>query len=151
MTQSGMTSRFVALCFDANDPLRLARFWADALHWEIDDETHDEIGLVPTDDTRFRIEFQAVPEHKAGKNRIHLDLTSTSIDDHLCWRTPGRQRALTPMEQAGRASQKFQTDAEARGPQDDKRWRQSFPGPRHESQADGNDSDDHHWQDKSSR
>jgi len=81
MTQSEMTSRLVALCFDANDPLRLARFWADALHWEIDDETPDEIGLVPTDDTRFRIEFQAVPEHKAGKNRIHLDLTSTSIDD----------------------------------------------------------------------
>ena len=76
-----MTSRLVALCFDANDPLRLARFWADALRWEIDDETHDEIGLVPTDDTRFRIVFQAVPEQKAGKNRIHLDLTSTSIDD----------------------------------------------------------------------
>src|SRR5437870_102439 len=80
MTQSGMTSRLVALCFDANDPLRLARFWADALHWEIDDKTH-EIVLVPTDDTRFRIEFQAVSEHKAAKNRIHLDLTSTSIDD----------------------------------------------------------------------
>src|SRR6266849_2633393 len=76
-----MTSWLVALCFDANDPLRLARFWAAALHWEIDDETLDEIGLVPTDGTRFRIEFQAVPELKAGKNRIHLDLTSTSIDD----------------------------------------------------------------------
>src|SRR6266700_335180 len=44
-------------------------------------ETHDEIGPAPTDDTRFRIEFQGVPEHKVGKNRIHLDLTSTSIDD----------------------------------------------------------------------
>src|SRR5713226_2490419 len=76
-----MTSRLVALCFDANDPLRLARFWAGALHWEIDDETQDEIGLLPTDDTRFRILFLPVPEEKAGKNRIHLDLTSTSIDD----------------------------------------------------------------------
>ena len=57
MTQSEMTSRLVALCFDANYPLRLARFWADVLHWEIDDDTHDEIGLVPTDDTRFRILF----------------------------------------------------------------------------------------------
>ena len=34
-----MTARLVALCFDANDPLRLARFWAEALRWEIDDET----------------------------------------------------------------------------------------------------------------
>ena len=81
--QSGvMTSRIVALCFDANDPLLLARFWAGALQWKIDDETHDEIGLVPTDETRFRILFLPVPEKKtAGKNRIHLDLTSTSIDD----------------------------------------------------------------------
>ena len=39
MMQSEMTSRLVALCFDANDPLRLARFWAEALRWEIDDET----------------------------------------------------------------------------------------------------------------
>jgi predicted enzyme related to lactoylglutathione lyase len=76
-----MTSRLVALCFDANEPLRLARFWAGALRWEIDDETHDEIGLVPTDDTRFRILFLPVPEQKAEKNRLHLDLTTTSIED----------------------------------------------------------------------
>ena len=41
-----MSSQLVALCFDANAPLRLARFWADALHWEIDDQTDDGIGLV---------------------------------------------------------------------------------------------------------
>jgi len=81
MMQSGMTSRLAALCFNANDPLRLARFWADALRWEIDDETRDLITLVPTDDTRFLIDFAPVPETKAGKNRIHLDLTTTSIDD----------------------------------------------------------------------
>ena len=76
-----MVSRLVALCFDANDPLRLARFWAEALRWELDDETHGEIGLVPTDGTRFRVRFLPVPERKAGKNRIHLDLTTTSVDD----------------------------------------------------------------------
>jgi predicted enzyme related to lactoylglutathione lyase len=76
-----MTSRLVALCFDANDPLRLARFWSGALGWEIDDGTPDQIGLVPTDGTRFQILFRAVTEQKAGKNRIHLDLTSTSIED----------------------------------------------------------------------
>ena len=38
MTQDEQVSRLVELCFDANDPLRLARFWADALGWEIDDE-----------------------------------------------------------------------------------------------------------------
>jgi predicted enzyme related to lactoylglutathione lyase len=76
-----MASRLVSLCFDANDPLGLARFWAEALHWEIDDDTDDEIGLVPTDGTRFGILFEPVPEQKVGANRLHLDLTSTSIED----------------------------------------------------------------------
>jgi catechol 2,3-dioxygenase-like lactoylglutathione lyase family enzyme len=79
--KNGMTSRLVALCFDADNPLRLARFWAEALRWEIHDETGGQLGLVPTDATRFRILFLPVPEKKAGKNRIHLDLTTTTIDD----------------------------------------------------------------------
>jgi predicted enzyme related to lactoylglutathione lyase len=76
-----MTSRLVALCFDANDPLRLARFWAAALRWEIEDEADDEVALLPTDGTRFQILFLPVPEEKAGKNRLHLDLTTTSVGD----------------------------------------------------------------------
>jgi hypothetical protein len=47
----------------------------------MDDGTDDQIGLVPTDDTRFRITFLPGAEMKAGKNRIHLDLTTTSDDD----------------------------------------------------------------------
>ena len=76
-----MTSRLVALCFDANEPLRLARFWAEALRWEIVDDTEDEVVLGSTDGTRFEVLFLAVPEKKTGKNRIHLDLTSTSLED----------------------------------------------------------------------
>jgi predicted enzyme related to lactoylglutathione lyase len=75
-----MTSGLVALCFDANDPLLLAPFWAEALRWEVDD-SHDEIGLLPTDGTRFHILFLPVAEKKEGANRLHLDLTTTSIDD----------------------------------------------------------------------
>jgi predicted enzyme related to lactoylglutathione lyase len=76
-----MPSRLVALCFDANDPLRLARFWAEALHWDTSEEADRAVDLVPADDTRFRIRFQPVPGKKSGKNRIHLDLTTTSVDD----------------------------------------------------------------------
>jgi predicted enzyme related to lactoylglutathione lyase len=78
--QGGKASRLVSLVIDANDPGRLARFWAAALHWDID-ETDDEIGLVPTDGTRFGILFEPVPEPKVGANRLHLDLTTTSIED----------------------------------------------------------------------
>jgi catechol 2,3-dioxygenase-like lactoylglutathione lyase family enzyme len=78
-----MSSRLVALCFHADDPIRLAHFWAEALRWELDaiDATSGEVDLVPTDGTRFRIRFFPVPAKKAGKNPIHLDLTTRSIDD----------------------------------------------------------------------
>ena len=76
-----MTSRLVALCLDANEPPRLAQFWAEALRWRMNDEDPHAIGLVPTDGTRFRIVFEPVAGKKAGQNRHHLDLTTTSIDD----------------------------------------------------------------------
>jgi len=76
-----MALGLVALCFDANDPLRLARFWAEALRWEVGDESDERIRVLPTDGTRFRLEFVPVPESKVGRNRLHLDLTTTSLED----------------------------------------------------------------------
>src|SRR3954447_22392529 len=78
---SGATSRLVSLCIDANDPQRLARFWAHALGWRVGEETDGEVPLVPTDNTRFEILFLPVAEKKVVANRLHLDLTTTSIDD----------------------------------------------------------------------
>ena len=75
-----MTTRLASLTFDANEPLRLARFWAEALGWDIHDETHAEIGLLPTDGTRFILVFVPVPEPKTEKNRLHLDLVSESVE-----------------------------------------------------------------------
>jgi hypothetical protein len=77
----GVPARLVSLCLDANDPLRLAEFWAEALGWDVGDETDGEIPLVPTDGTRFEVLFLPVPEEKVGKNPIHLDLTTTSVED----------------------------------------------------------------------
>ncbi len=76
-----MTLQLVALRVDANDPVRLAPFWAAALGWDVGAATHREVDLVPTDGTRFRIRFVPVADTKTAKNCIHLDLTSTSIDD----------------------------------------------------------------------
>jgi len=70
----------VDVCVDANDPVGLAHFWAEALRWDVDDNL-DQIALVPTDDTRFGIRFAAVAEKKVGRNRLHFDLTTTSIED----------------------------------------------------------------------
>ena len=37
-----MTCHLDALCFDANDPLRLSRFWAGVLGWAMADDAGDE-------------------------------------------------------------------------------------------------------------
>ena len=76
-----MTSHLLALCFDANDPLRLARFWAGVLGWEMADDPHDGIALLPSDDTGFQIRFLPTQEQKTGQNQMHFDLTSTSLED----------------------------------------------------------------------
>jgi hypothetical protein len=74
-----MPTSLTTLCFDAQDPLQLARFWSQALSWDIFDETSEEIGVLPTDGTRFILAFLPVSEAKVGKNRIHLDLVSESV------------------------------------------------------------------------
>jgi Glyoxalase-like domain len=75
-----MATRLDSLCFDANDPGRLARFWAGALGWRIGEEADDEIVVVPTDSTSFDLVFGRVPEPKTAKNPIHLDLVSESFE-----------------------------------------------------------------------
>jgi len=73
-----MTSHLVALCVDAHDPHRLARFWAGVLDREI---AAGGLALLPSDDIGFSIQFQPTQERKAGPNQMHLHLTSTSLDD----------------------------------------------------------------------
>ena len=82
--------------FDANDPHRLATFWATALNYEFQlpppefetwDEFADKMGipqkdrdklvaLVPKGKTGNRVLFQRVPEPKTAKNRVHIDVPS---------------------------------------------------------------------------
>ena len=89
------------IAVDCADPHLLARFWADALGYEVEDHTGIvsqvlAAGLATEADTavvdgrrvwrdaaacrdasgdgRPRLLFQRVPEPKAGKNRLHLDL-----------------------------------------------------------------------------
>src|SRR4051812_35864855 len=76
-----MALTLVSLSFDANDPDRLAAFWAGALGWERDDSAGDEIFMHPTDGTRFGLRFVADPTPKTVKNPIHLDLLGESVED----------------------------------------------------------------------
>jgi predicted enzyme related to lactoylglutathione lyase len=76
-----MPCRLVALSVAASDPSRVAHFWADVLGWDLAGDSHDGIVLVPTDDTGFRLRFPMTQQLKTGQNRMHFDLTSTSLDD----------------------------------------------------------------------
>jgi predicted enzyme related to lactoylglutathione lyase/catechol 2,3-dioxygenase-like lactoylglutathione lyase family enzyme len=76
-----MSARLVSLVMDANDPPLLARFWAEALGWTVEEEPDGGPALAPTDATPFGILFEHLPERKSSQNNIHLDLTTTSIDD----------------------------------------------------------------------
>lgn len=71
-----MASRLDALCFDANDPTGLARFWSGVLGWEITDDPQEGIALLPADDTGFRLRFVQSSQRKSGPNQMHFDLTS---------------------------------------------------------------------------
>jgi predicted enzyme related to lactoylglutathione lyase len=76
-----MTSQLVALSFDAHDAVGLARFWAGVLGWEMVDDPHVGVALLRSDDTGFQIRFRSSQEQKIGPNRMHFDLTSTSLED----------------------------------------------------------------------
>ena len=72
-------SRPVKLVLDANDPDRLAAFWAAALDYTILGAVENYILLAPDDGNGPQLQIQKVAEPKAGKNRMHIDLTCSVI------------------------------------------------------------------------
>lgn len=78
-----MALRWEQLTVDAANPHALAVWWAQALEWiivseEIFEES-EEVEIREAMDVFPGLLFLAVPEAKAGKNRLHLDLRP---DDH---------------------------------------------------------------------
>jgi hypothetical protein len=80
-TQPHVLARLVAIVFDAAAPDVLARFWARALRWNVRPAGGGAIDLVPTDATSFNLRFQPATSEKVGQNRIHFDVTTSSLDD----------------------------------------------------------------------
>ena len=75
-----MACDLVALCIDAEDPRRLASFWAGVLGWPTVD-VDGGVEILPCDDTGFAVRFTPTTTPKVGLNQMHFDLTSTSLDD----------------------------------------------------------------------
>ncbi|MER7672765.1 VOC family protein [Kitasatospora sp. NPDC096128] len=78
-----MTTRLVQINMKARDDAALGRFWAQALGWGVDSEGPGVTNLEPVgfsypDPVAVCIDIVARPEPKTVKNRVHLDLATTS-------------------------------------------------------------------------
>src|SRR5262250_1189659 len=78
-----MGTRAVHIVVDAADPSRLAAFWAAALGWEVAADEPNEVVVDPPgfdypNPEALPLVFVPVRDRKTAKNRIHLDLATTS-------------------------------------------------------------------------
>ena len=103
----------IQVVFDCADPDGLARFWAEALGYKLQDpppgyaswedwarergipeeRLNDASAIVDPDGRGPRVYFQRVPEAKVVKNRVHLDLNVSGA--HA---TPSEQRRRVDAE-----------------------------------------------------
>ena len=76
-----MTCNLIALCFDSNDPVGLAHFWAGVLDRDVDEDSVDGIAVLPKDDAGFLLRLLPTEAQKVGQNQMHFDLTSASLEE----------------------------------------------------------------------
>jgi predicted enzyme related to lactoylglutathione lyase len=98
-----MPTRLVHCVIDAADPARLAAFWAAALGWEVAFEDPNESEVAPPGfeypgTGAVPLVFVPVPEPKTGKNRIHLDLATTSVTHQQAWVKRLEELGATPAD-----------------------------------------------------
>jgi hypothetical protein len=77
-----MTLKIECLTIDAHDPGAVARWWAEALRYSVDEDGYDgdEVAIQGDGPTLL---FQRVSEGKAVKNRYHLDLRPDDRDTEV--------------------------------------------------------------------
>lgn len=87
-----MAVRWYSVVVDCKDVAAQGRWWAQALDWRVVYEAEDEVVIVPPraldesrqvplDEQGPGLVFVRVPEGKAVKNRLHLDLAPGPDDD----------------------------------------------------------------------
>lgn len=74
-----MSLNWQCVCVDCADPRRLASWWAELLGWRLTVAGDDESVIEPAegspqDGVSPDMLFLKVPEGKAAKNRLHVDL-----------------------------------------------------------------------------
>jgi len=87
-----MTLRWYSNIIESTDPSRIARWWAEALGWDVIYESDDEVVVVPSwaGELAPKLPFEQVPpgwdfvrvdHEKTAKSPIHMDFAPhTSVD-----------------------------------------------------------------------
>lgn len=57
----------------SHDPVRLGRWWAEALGWVVVNDDPDEFEIRPSAERMPGLLFASAPDRKSTKNRLHLD------------------------------------------------------------------------------
>ena len=70
----------IGLVLDCRDPQGLADFWREALGYVEVGGAGNYFLLVDPEGVSPKLLLQAVPEAKAGKNRMHLDIDVADIE-----------------------------------------------------------------------
>ena len=89
-----MALRWYTAVIDSHDPQAQARWWAEALDWQIVFDSEEESVILPKHASTDEIEdlddwlrqgqgllFVRVPESKTIKNRVHLDFAPHTSQD----------------------------------------------------------------------
>jgi hypothetical protein len=72
-----MACIFSELVIDSLEPERIARWWADVLDYRITEADEDEVEISGPAGSGPTLVFVRVPERKAVKNRLHIDVSAT--------------------------------------------------------------------------
>ena len=92
-----MTVRIECVDIDCRDPQQLARFWMQALDYEVASEEPSEIAIRAKDGSGWELLFLQVPDDKVVKNRWHLDLRPDDQAAEVVRLSPGlRRHVLAP-------------------------------------------------------
>ncbi|MEV6770363.1 VOC family protein [Nocardia sp. NPDC051030] len=77
-----MSTRLACVVFDAIEPRVVARFWSELLGWEVTVDRPDGVDVAAPDPDGLDVALTFLParQSKSAKNRIHLDLSSRSLD-----------------------------------------------------------------------
>ncbi|MFE1591144.1 VOC family protein [Nocardia sp. NPDC058705] len=82
-----MATRLVQVNFKARDDVALGRFWADALGWGVSSEgpgvtNVEPVGFSWPDPAAVCIDVVTVPDPETVKDRVYIDLATTSAAHH---------------------------------------------------------------------